>query len=234
MTLDSRARLAAEAALDYRFKDAALIEQALTHRSLLSEAKGRLSNEPLEFLGDAVLGFVVAEMLHRRDPRGAEGDKTRIRARLVSTPNLVSVAKSFDVGSLVRMSAGEEKNRGREQDKVQEDALEALIAAVYLDGGIDAARRVVHRLFEPLLTNAPALATKDAKGALQEYLQANGMDLPAYEVEGLDGPQHRQRHNVRCVVAGEVLGRGQGSTKKKAELEAASRALDALRVRSRA
>jgi ribonuclease-3 len=233
MTLDSKARLAVETALGYRFKDEGLVEQALTHRSLLSDVKGHGSNEPLEFLGDAVLGFVVAEMLHRRDPRGAEGDKTRMRARLVSTPNLVSVGRSFDVGSLVRMSAGEEKNRGREHDKVQEDAVEALIAAVYLDGGIEAARKVVHRLFEPRLKDAASLATKDAKGALQEYLQGNGLELPAYEVEALEGPQHRQRHSVRCVVAGEVLGRGQGSTKKKAELEAAAAALQILRDREK-
>jgi hypothetical protein len=149
VALTDRERVAVEAALGYAFRNPDLAEQALTHRSLLSEHRVPVSNEPLEFLGDAVLGFVVSEILHRRDPHGAEGDKTRIRARLVSTPTLVSIARSFDLGALVRMSVGEEKNDGRRHDKVQEDAVEALIAAVYLDGGIDAARAVVSRLFEP-------------------------------------------------------------------------------------
>ncbi len=231
MTLDAKTRAAIEGALGYTFKDGALVEQALTHRSLLSEHRAKASNEPLEFLGDAVLGFLVAEMLHRRDPQGAEGDKTRIRARLVSTPTLVDIARSFDVGSLVRMSAGEEKNDGRHHDKVQEDAVEALIAAVYLDGGIEAARAVVTRFFEPRLDEG-SLATKDAKGALQEFLQARGLDLPLYEVESLEGAPHRQRHRVRCVVGGEVLGRGEGPSRKKAELVAAEQALEALKSRS--
>ena len=230
MSVDQRTRDVIETALGYTFKDGALIDQALTHRSLLSERRAVASNEPLEFLGDAVLGFVIAEMLHRRDPMGAEGDKTRIRARLVSTPTLVSIGRSFEVGSLIRMSAGEEKNNGRSHDKVQEDAVEALIAAVYLDGGIDAARGVVTRLFEPRLAEG-SLATKDAKGALQEFLQARGLNIPTYEVEGLEGPQHRQRHRVRCLVGGEVLGRGEGASRKKAELEAAAEALEALKTR---
>lgn len=230
MTLDHRTRTAVEAALGYTFKDPGLAEQALTHRSLLAEHKAKASNEPLEFLGDAVLGFVIAEMLHRLDPLGAEGDKTRIRARLVSTPTLVAVGRTFDVGSLIRMSAGEEKNDGRTHEKVQEDAVEALIAAVYLDGGIEAAREVVTRLFEPRLKEG-SLATKDAKGALQEFLQARGLELPMYEIEALEGPQHRQRHRVKCLVGGEVLGRGEGPSRKKAELVAAGEALAALKAR---
>lgn len=231
MALDRTTRGAIEKALGYVFKDESLVEQALTHRSLLAERRAEASNEPLEFLGDAVLGFIVADMLHRRDPRGAEGDKTRVRARLVSTPTLVTIGRSFDLASLIRMSPGEEKNDGRSHDKVQEDAVEALIAAVYLDGGIEAARAVVSRLFEPRL-NEGSLATKDAKGALQEFLQARALDLPTYEVESLEGPQHRQRHRVRCVVGGEVLGRGEGPSRKKAELSAAERALEVLKGRS--
>jgi len=231
LSLQATARAAVEKALGYSFKDAALIEQALTHRSLLIEKRAVASNEPLEFLGDAVLGFAVAEILHRRDPQGAEGDKTRIRARLVSTPTLVRVADAFDLGSLVLMSAGEEKNAGRTHDKIREDAVEALIAAVYLDGGIEAARAVVARLFEPLLNDPTALASKDAKGALQEFLQARGLELPVYEVEALEGPQHRQRHRVTCAVRGEILGRGEGPSRKRAELEAAAAALRALQSR---
>ena len=231
MTLDDRTRATVEAALGYTFNDPGLVEQALTHRSLLAEHKAKASNEPLEFLGDAVLGFVIAEMLHRRDPLGAEGDKTRIRARLVSTPTLVGIGRSFDVGALIRMSAGEEKNDGRTHEKVQEDAVEALIAAVYLDGGIEAARAVVTRLFEPRLKEG-SLATKDAKGALQEFLQARGLELPMYEIESLEGPQHRQRHRVKCIVGGEVLGRGEGPSRKKAELVAAEQALEVLKGRA--
>jgi len=233
MTLDPKARTKVEGALGYTFKDESLLEQALTHRSLLAERKAVASNEPLEFLGDAVLGFAVAEMLHRRDPLGAEGEKTRIRARLVSTPTLVGIGRSFGVGSLVAMSAGEEKNDGRSHDKVQEDAVEALIAAVYLDGGIEAARAVVARLFEPTL-NEGSLATKDAKGALQEFLQARGLELPTYEIEAREGPQHRQRHRVKCIVGGEVLGRGEGPSRKKAELAAAGQALAVLKTRAAA
>ena len=231
MTLDEKTRAIVEGALGYAFKDEGLVEQALTHRSLLSEHRATASNEPLEFLGDAVLGFVIAEMLHRRDPMGEEGDKTRIRARLVSTPTLVGIGRSFDIGSLIRMSAGVEKNDGRTHEKVQEDAVEALIAAVYLDGGIEAARAVVTRLFEPRL-NEGSLATKDAKGALQEFLQARGLDLPGYEIESLEGPPHRQRHRVRCLVDGEVLGRGEGPSRKKAELVAAEQALETLKTRA--
>ena len=231
MTLDEKTRAMVEAALGYTFKDEGLVEQALTHRSLLAEHRATASNEPLEFLGDAVLGFVIAEMLHRRDPMGEEGDKTRIRARLVSTPTLVGIGSSFDIGSLIRMTAGEEKNDGRLHEKVQEDAVEALIAAVYLDGGIEAARAVVTRLFEPRL-NEGSLATKDPKGALQEFLQARGLDLPTYEIESLEGPPHRQRHRVRCLVGGEVLGRGEGASRKRAELVAAEQALEILTKRS--
>ena len=231
MKLTAKSRAAVEGALGYEFRESALVQQALTHRSVLTEGTSDLSNEPLEFLGDAVLGLVVAEMLHRRDPGGPEGDKTRIRARLVSTPSLVRVGDSFRVGDLVLMSAGEEKNDGRRHDKVREDAVEALIAAVYLDGGIDAARAVVTRLFGPLLDDPASLAAKDAKGALQEFLQGRGRALPIYEVEALEGPQHRQRHRVTCLVDGEILGRGEGPSRKKAELEAAASALRALEGR---
>lgn len=230
MSLDDRTRTVVEAALGYRFKDTTLVEQALTHRSLPAEQRATASNEPLEFLGDAVLGFVVAEMLHRRDPQGAEGDKTRIRARLVSTPTLVAIGKSFDVAALIRMSAGDEKNGGRQNERAQEDAVEALIAAVYLDGGVEAVRGVVARLFEPRLAQG-SLAAKDAKSALQEYLQQRGEPVPAYEAERYEDLEHRQRWRALCLVAGEGLGRGEGPSRKKAELGAAEQALQALKER---
>ena len=231
MTRNEAARARIEGALGYVFKDVALFDQALTHRSMAAFEPGALSNEALEFLGDAVLSLIVADLLHRRDPAGAEGPKTRMRARLVSTPTLVSIGREFDIRSALRMSPAEEKNDGRDHDKVQENAVEALIAAVYLDGGIDAARAVVTRLFSSRLGEA-SLASKDAKGALQEFLQGRGLDLPTYDVEALEGPSHRQHHRVRCLVAGEVLGRGEGSSRKKAELLAAEEALEALIQRS--
>ncbi len=230
MTLDDRTRQVVEGALGYAFKDIGLIEQALTHRSLLAERGVKASNEPLEFLGDAVLGFVVAEMLHRRDPMGAEGDKTRIRARLVSTPMLVSVGRAFDVASLILMSAADEKNGGRLQDRAQEDAVEALIAAVYLDGGLEAVRAVVARLFEPRLDEG-SLASKDPKTALQEFLQKRGSILPAYEVASIAGAEHHARWRSLCVVDGEVLGKGEGASRKKAELMSAEQALAILKAR---
>jgi len=170
-------------------------------------------------------------MLHRRDPNGAEGDKTRIRARLVSTPTLVAIAKSFDVGSLIRMSAGDDKNGGRLNERAQEDAVEALIAAVYLDGGLEAVRGVVGRLFEPRLAEG-SLASKDAKTELQEHLQKRGDRLPTYEVERYEDVEHRQRWRGSCLVAGEVLGCGEGASRKKAELMAAEEALEVLKART--
>ena len=231
MTGDASGRERIEAGLGYVFKDSALFDQALTHRSLVAFDAAAISNEPLEFLGDAVLSFLIADLLHRRDPLGPEGAKTRMRARLVSTPTLVAIGREFDLRSAIRMSPAEEKNDGRDHDKVQENAVEALIAAVYLDGGIGAARGAVARLFSSRLSEA-SLSSKDAKGALQEFLQGRGLDLPAYEVEALEGPGHRQHHRVRCLVAGEVLGRGEGSSRKKAELLAAQEALEILNKRA--
>ncbi len=230
MTLDARTRTAVESAFGYTFKDQRLVEQALTHRSLISEHRATVSNEPLEFLGDAILGFVVAEMLHRRDPGGAEGEKTLIRARLVSTTSLVRIGRTFDIASLIRMSAAHEKNGGRLHDRVQEDAVEALVAAVYLDGGIGAARRAIGRLIAPALEEA-SLATTNSKGALQELLHARGWQLASYETDRDEGTEHRPRWRSNCLVDGEILGRGEGSTRKKAELAAADQALGALKAR---
>lgn len=230
MSLDPRTRGIVEEALAYTFKDPALIEQALTHRSLFAERKAKASNEALEFLGDAVLSLVIAEMLHRRDPFGAEGEKTRIRARLVSTPTLVGVARSFNLASLIMMSVAEEGAGGRLRDRAQEDALEALLAAVYVDGGIHAAQKVVSRLFGPILDRGP-LSSKDAKSSLQEFLQQSGAELPVYQVER-GGLEHQHWWRCICLVHGEPLGRGEGPSRKKAELAAAQEALDALKSRS--
>ena len=247
MTHDTGARARIEAGLGYVFKSVALLDQALTHRSLVDwhtpervrqrrgsrqeSQPGLASNEPLEFLGDAVLSFVIADLIHKRDPTGAEGPKTRMRARLVSTPTLVSIARDLDIRSVIRMSAPEEKNNGRERERVQEDAVEAIIAAVYLDGGIEAARGVISRLFVPRFAEA-SRAPMEAKGALQEFLFVHGLDPPKYEMDAPDGPTHRLVHRVRCVVAEEVLGRGEGSSRKKAELIAAQQALDELTKRA--
>lgn len=220
-----------ERAIGYEFRDPALLEEALTHSSVAGGARGGgagPSNEALEFLGDAVLGFLIADILHRREPRGAEGRKTRARARLVSTEALAKVANAIDLGAHVRVSDAERRRGAQTIPRVLENALEALVAAVYVDGGIDAARGVVERLFGPLVDDATAQDPKDAKGALQEWLQARGRPLPVYEVEEVTGPEHSVVHAVRCVVGGEVLARGEGSSRKKAELRAAAAALRAL------
>jgi ribonuclease-3 len=230
VTVEDKARATVEGALGYTFRDAGLIEQALTHRSLLAEHKATASNEPLEFLGDAVLGFVVADILHRRNPTGAEGEKTLARARLVSTASLVRIGRSFDVASLLLMSDGDARNGGRNQDRAQEDAVEALVAAVYLDGGMEAARAVVERLIGPALAEG-SLGAKDPKSSLQEFLQVRGQQSLRYQVDRAEGPDHRPYWRAVCVVADEVLGEGHGPSRKKAELVAAEHALKILKER---
>ncbi len=245
MNNESAARAQIEGALGYRFKNVALLDQALTHRSLVDwfgpervRQRGEspqasrsvlLSNEPLEFLGDAVLSFVIADLIHERDPSGSEGAKTRMRARLVSTPSLVRIARELDIASVIRLSPPEQK-KGCERETVQEDAVEALLAAVYLDGGIGAVRGVITRLFLPLFGEA-SRAPKEAKGGLQEFLHVHRLGAPTYESETY-GPSHEQVYRVRCLVAGEVLGYGEGRSRKKAELVAADQALQALRSRA--
>ncbi len=233
MTPEREALLAGLAArLGHRFRDMALLDRALTHASQANEAPeaGRRDNEPLEFLGDSVLGLAVTDLLHRRDPEGSEGRKSRRRAALVSAPSLARKADALGLPELLRLGRGEEKSGGRAKAALWADAYEAVIAAVYLDGGFDAALRLVAAQFAGEL-GAPDDATEDAKSRLQELLQGEGRPLPKYFVVGEEGPSHERRFRVECRLDDGQATSGEGSTKKAAEQAAARAALDSIRRR---
>jgi ribonuclease-3 len=227
MTPEREARLRAlEARLGFRFHELALLDQALTHSSWANESlePGARHNEPLEFLGDAVLGFVVADLLHRRDPGGDEGAKSKARAHLVSAGSLARRAGELALPELLLLGRGEEKTGGRKKTALWADAYEALIAALYLDGGLEAAHRFVLAEFATELEAGP-LASRDFKSALQEVLQARGEPVPEYAVAAEEGPSHRRRFRIECRIRGRVVAEGEGYSKKEAQQEAARRAL---------
>lgn len=205
--------------------DVALYEAALTHRS----ASGR-NNERLEFLGDAVLNLLAAELLYRRFPAAAEGDLSRLRSNLVSEGPLAQVAQSLSLGDELRLGSGELKSGGFRRDSILADALEALIGAVYLDRGIEAARELVERLAGPLLEALPSVdSLKDPKTRLQERLQSRALALPVYTVERVTGEPHAQHFSVLCEVASlGISTAGEGSSRRRAEQDAAQRLLDRL------
>jgi ribonuclease-3 len=219
-----------EARLGYVFTDLALLDRALTHASRAHEdgPGGRGDNEPLEFLGDAVLGLVVTDLLHRRDPEGAEGAKSRRRSQLVSASSLARRADGLALPTLLLLGRGEEKTGGRGKAALWANAYEALVAALYLDGGFEAARRFVRDEFSPSLEVDEASAA-DAKSALQELMQGQGRPRPEYRVASEEGPGHRRRFRVECRLDDGTLSEGEGSSKKAAEQQAARRALERLR-----
>lgn len=214
--------------LGWRFRDASLAAVALTHRS----AAGR-HNERLEFLGDAVLSFLVAEHLYAEFPDLSEGDLSRYRSSLVSGESLADVAEALALGERLRLGAGELRSGGFRRRSILADAFEALLGAVYLDGGLEAARTVVGRLWAPrIATLRAAPPPKDPKTQLQEWLQARSLGLPAYSVETISGEPHEQLFAVRCTVA--TLGasaEGSGTSRRRAEQQAAERVLAALASR---
>jgi ribonuclease-3 len=245
---------ALQAALGHSFKKPALLERALTHRSLAHQrAQDSASleavasaetipgdNERLEFLGDAVLGLVVGEALFLLHPEWSEGELTRVRAQLVSRQHMAEVAHAIDLGEYLRLSRGEDRSGLRNKATVLSNSMEAVIGALFLDGGLDKARAFVRRyvmgdaveqLAEELRSGA---ALGNYKSALQEYLQAERAGTPVYKVKGESGPDHRKRFvvEVRLKPAegepGKPLARGAGSTKKHAEQDAARRALARL------
>jgi ribonuclease-3 len=225
-----------EQTIGYAFRDLGLLEHALTHRSRAHEdaSGGVLDNESLEFLGDAVLGFVVAELLFRRFPTHSEGYKSKVKAGLVSTVSLARVAEEIDLGRFVLLGRGEEKTGGRQKQAILADSFEALIAAIYLDGGVEAAQAFIISRLGPLIASAgdqaaEAAFTEDWKSALQEWLQAEGRGLPHYRLAAAVGPDHRKRFDVEVLVAGVVAGRALGRSKKEAEQQAARQALATLR-----
>jgi ribonuclease III len=220
---------ALEQRLGYRFSDLELLDRALTHSSRANEdatVRGR-HNEPLEFLGDAVIGLVVADLLHRRDPEGTEGSKSRARAQLVSAQSLARRARELGLPELIVLGRGEEKTGGRMKAALWADAYEALLAALYLDGGFEAAHRFVRDEFAHDLEKEGE--ARDAKSALQELLQGRGESVPEYRVAAEEGPSHRRRFRVECWVQGRMIADGEGHSKKEAQQEAARRALLRLR-----
>lgn len=216
--------------LGYHFADPSRLDQALTHTSYANEglAERPPHNEPLEFLGDSILGFMMAELLHRQDPDGPEGVKSRTRALLVATASLARRASELGLPDLLRLGRGEEKTGGRQKASLWANAYEAVIAALYLDGGFDEAYRFVAAEFAPDLLRARDLPVIDAKSALQEALQARGEPLPEYVVVSEEGPSHRRHFRVQCTLRGEPLSEGEGASKKEAQQIAARRALERL------
>ena len=224
-----------ERRIGYRFRDRGLLEHALTHRSRVHEdaSGGVFDNESMEFLGDSILGFVIAAMLFREFPQHNEGQKSKMKASLVSAASLARLAEGLDLGEFLILGRGEEKTGGRRKHAIIADCYEALIAAIYLDGGIEPAQRFVETQFASLLedakrTGAGADFTDDWKSALQEYLQSKGHGLPAYRLADEVGPDHRKRFVVEVVVEGEPLARAEGRSKKEAAQSAARAALEKL------
>ena len=214
--------------IDYRFRDRGLLEHALTHKSRAAEdaSGGVADNESLEFLGDAVLGLVVADALFHQFPSYTEGQKSKVKAAVVSTQSLARHAEHIRLGDHLILGRGEEKTGGRFKQALLADAYEALIAAIYLDGGLEAAGAFLRReLKDAIDAGSAQTLVRDYKSTLQEQLQALGRPLPEYRVSGEAGPDHRKIFHVEVVVAGEVLAAASGRAKKEAEQEAARLAL---------
>lgn len=224
-----------EQALGYRFVDRTLIEKALIHSSFAHERRSRPpgsgrrlgDNEQLEFLGDAILGFLISDMLYRERPDLREGELSRIKAFVVSAANLVRVADTIGLGSYLRLGKGEEKTGGREKPALLVDAFEALLAAAYLDGGLEPVRRIIWGLFGAQVRESVASGehVSDFKSVLQERLQGEGRPSAQYRMVEEMGPSHQRLFTVAVLIDGRVSGTGQGPTKKAAEQRAAMDAL---------
>jgi ribonuclease-3 len=213
--------------LDYRFSDKALLSEALTHRSFANEhdMKGQ-DNQRLEFLGDAVLGLVVAELLMERALDAREGQLTPRRAALVKEESLARVARQMKLGEALRLGRGEEKNMGRDRPSMLADAVEAVLGAVHLDGGYEASKRAVISLFGSRIDDvAVSESPRDPKNVIQERLQSIGDDLPQYRVVAEEGPDHDKVFEVALEVDAKVIAVGRGRSKKEAEMNAAAEAL---------
>ena len=222
---------ALEERLGYSFRNRALLETALTHSSYANEnrASGIVCNERLEFLGDSVLGVTVADFLYRHFPDMPEGRMTRLRAELVCEQSLHRVALELHLGDYLRLGKGEEHNGGRKRASILSDAVEAVIAAMYLDAGMETAAGFIHRC---LLDDVRAIETPtftDYKTSLQELVQRHSGQVLSYELVGEEGPDHAKTFRVQVCLNSDPIGRGTGRTKKEAEQAAAANALEALR-----
>lgn len=212
--------------LDYEFKDEKLLKIALTHRS-----KGGEHNERLEFLGDAVVNFVIAEILFHQFPKATEGELSRWRASLVNRDALADLAKEFELGRFLFLGPGELRSGGSERQSILSCAMEAIIGAVYLDGGFDVAREKIIAWYDPLIQSLSSAAShKDPKTLLQEFLQGRRVSLPTYKVETIEGEAHQQLFTVSCRVDGlEEKTLGKGTSRRRAEQDAAQAMLNLLK-----
>ena len=220
-----------EEKLGYTFQNHALLDNALTHSSCANESQGRLlSNERLEFLGDSILGMVVADHLYRNHPDLPEGELTRTRAALVCEDSLVEVAQELNLGEYLRLGKGEEAGGGRQRPSIRADAVEAVLAAVYLDGGIGSARKLIQKF---ILSREVAGLTKprDYKTALQELVQRESGQVLSYRLTGESGPDHDKRFFVEVDLNGQGIGSGSGRSKKEAEQMAAKAGIQTLEGR---
>jgi ribonuclease-3 len=227
--VSARAPEGLERVLGYAFVEPELLVQALTHRS-----HGNVNNERLEFLGDAALGHVVSEWLYGGFPAAPESDLTLMRAGLVRRTTLAAIAREIDLGAHVRLGSGERRSGGHRRESILADALEAVLGAVLLDGGIEALRAVVVRLFGSHLATVADSPRKDAKTLLQEWLQARGRELPRYTLVRQTGDSHAPRFHVACRIDDlGVEGDGEGGSRREAEQAAAQCALSRLGAPSR-
>ncbi|MEV7806227.1 ribonuclease III [Microbispora sp. NPDC088329] len=207
-----------------------ILERALTHRSYAYENGGLPTNERLEFLGDSVLGLVVTDTLFRNHPDLPEGQLAKLRAAVVNMRALADVARTLDLGKYLRLGRGEEGTGGRDKSSILADTLEALIGTVYVDKGLDEAFRVVHLLFDPLITRSASLgAGLDWKTSLQELTAAEMLGVPEYHVDE-SGPDHAKSFSAIVRVGGKEYGKGAGRSKKEAEQQAAEAAWTAIRA----
>ena len=218
-----------EAAIGYKFKDISLLQNALAHSSYANERwhNSLMSNERLEFLGDSILGMMVAEYLYRTFPDRPEGELTRMRADMVCEQTLAAVAGRIDLGRHLLLGNGEEQGGGRTRNSILADAVESVIAASFLDGGMEAARQFIQKF---ILVEVPVkkLHNVDYKTGLQELVQQKKNQVLTYTMVGESGPDHDKRFDVEVKLNGKVVGLGSGSSKKRAEQDAARAAMELL------
>jgi ribonuclease-3 len=229
---DDPTTLALERALGVRFEDGELRDQALTHRSFAFEQELAFNTERLEFLGDAVLGLVVTDLAYREFPDLSEGELAKLRAAIVNMGALAEVARDLGLGSVIRLGKGEELSGGRDKSSILADALEAILGAVYLDLGLDAARRIIERLFRPrMVAYVRGEGERDYKTILQELASQDLRALPEYLIDER-GPDHEKEFTATVFLAGRPYGSGTGRSKKEAEQQAAHEAYVKLSERA--